>query len=63
MTEILSYHDFFKQLDELMNKISQKARRNGVEITKIDRVVLVGGSVQIPQVQTWIENYFPKNDN
>lgn len=59
LTQILKTHKFFSQLDELMNKIAQKARRNGVEITNIDEVLLVGGSVQIPQVQTWIENYFP----
>ena len=59
LTQILKTHKFFTQLDELMNKILQKARRNGVEITNIEQVLLVGGSVQIPQVQTWIENYFP----
>ena len=59
LTQILKTRKFFSQLDELMNKIAQKARRNGVEITNIDEVLLVGGSVQIPQVQTWIKNYFP----
>ena len=59
LTQILKTHKFFTQLDELMNKITQKARRNGVEITNIDEVLLVGGSVQIPQVQTWVRNYFP----
>lgn len=59
LTQILKTHEFFTQLDELMNKITQKARRNGVEISNIDEVLLVGGSVQIPQVQTWVKNYFP----
>lgn len=58
-SEILSSHEFFTQLDELMNKILQQARRNGVEITNIDNILLVGGSVKIPQVQTWVKNYFP----
>ncbi|VEP18959.1 Molecular chaperone [Hyella patelloides LEGE 07179] len=58
-TEMLSSHEFFSQLDELMNKILQQARRNGVEITNIDNILLVGGSVQIPQVQAWVKNYFP----
>ena len=57
---LLSSRKLFSQLDELLNKIAQQARRSAVEITNIDRVVLVGGSVQLPQVKTWIEERFAK---
>jgi molecular chaperone DnaK (HSP70) len=59
LSEILSFHEFFTQLDELMKKILQQARRNGVEITNINSILLVGGSVKIPQVQSWVKSYFP----
>ena len=57
-TEILSFNKVFSRLDELINKIAQQARRRGVEITNINNVLLVGGSVKIPQVQTWIKQHF-----
>lgn len=57
--KVLRYHELFPQLDELMTKMLQSARRNGVEITNIDNVILVGGTVKIPQVQDWVSGYFP----
>jgi len=58
-SKVLRYHELFPQLDELMTKMLQSARRNGVEITNIDSVVLVGGTVKIPQIQDWVSGYFP----
>ena len=55
---ILSSHELFTQLDELLDNVAQQARRTGVEITSIDSVILVGGSVQIPSVTNWIEARF-----
>ena len=57
--KVLRYYELFPQLDELMAKMLQSARRNGVEITSIDSVVLVGGTVKIPQIQDWVSGYFP----
>jgi molecular chaperone DnaK (HSP70) len=57
--EILQKNQFFDQLDNLMTRVLQQGRRNGVEINDIDAVLLVGGSSQIPAVQNWIEQYFP----
>lgn len=56
--QILKQQQFFEQLDELMTQILQQARRNGIEISDIDGVLLVGGTVQIPSVQNWIKQYF-----
>ena len=55
---ILEQQDFFTRLDELMTQILQRARRNGIEVEDINNVLLVGGTVQIPAVQTWITKYF-----
>jgi molecular chaperone DnaK (HSP70) len=59
--EILRDHQFFEQLDELMTQILQQARRNGIEKEDINKVLLVGGSVQIPAIQEWVKTYFPDN--
>ncbi len=59
--EILTEHKFFEQLDEAMNQVLQQSRRQGVEVANIDAVLLVGGTVQIPSVQSWVEKYFDRN--
>ena len=56
--EILRQQQFFEQLDELMTQVLQQGRRNGIESQDIDAVLLVGGTVQIPAVQTWVRQYF-----
>ncbi|HEY9771442.1 MAG TPA: Hsp70 family protein [Coleofasciculaceae cyanobacterium] len=57
---ILEQQGFFAQLDGLMERVLQQAKRNGIVATDIDSILLVGGSVQIPAVQNWIEQYFDK---
>ena len=57
---ILAEHGFFENLDECMNQVLQQARRQGLEIGDINAVLLVGGTVQIPAVQRWIEQYFDR---
>jgi len=55
---ILREHQFFDKLDDCMTQVLQQARRQGIEISDIDAVLLVGGTVQIPAVQTWVQQYF-----
>ena len=55
---ILKEHQFFQLLDEAMTQVLQQGRRQGVEASDIDAVLLVGGTVQIPAVQTWVQQYF-----
>lgn len=55
---ILEQQGFFTRLDDLMTQVLQQARRNGVENTDIDSILLVGGSVKIPAVQNWVRQYF-----
>ncbi|MBO1349889.1 MAG: Hsp70 family protein [Hormoscilla sp. GUM202] len=59
--EILAQHQFFEQLDEAMNQVLQQARRQGLEVADIDGVLLVGGTVQIPAVQSWVQQYFDRD--
>ena len=55
---ILAEHQFFDNLDECMNQVLQQGRRQGLEIGDIDAVLLVGGTVQIPAVGRWVQQYF-----
>ncbi|WP_421657008.1 Hsp70 family protein [Leptothermofonsia sp. ETS-13] len=56
--EILKQHAFFERLDDCMTQVLQQARRQGLMVEDIDAVLLVGGTVQIPAVQTWVQQYF-----
>ena len=56
--EILRENGFFASLDNSMNQVLQQAKRQGIDISEIDAVLLVGGTVQIPAVQRWIKEYF-----
>ncbi|BAZ47459.1 heat shock protein Hsp70 [Nostoc sp. NIES-4103] len=58
LENILTEHGFFELLDESMTALLQQARRQGVEIADINAVLLVGGTVQLPAVQTWVKQYF-----
>lgn len=55
---ILREHQFFEILDERMAQLLQQGRRAGIEVSDIDAVLLVGGTVQIPAVQNWVKQYF-----
>ncbi len=57
--EILKQNQFFDRLETAMNQVLQQARRQGIDVSEIDAVLLVGGTVQIPAVQTWVQQYFP----
>ncbi|WP_041933651.1 Hsp70 family protein [Gloeothece verrucosa] len=59
--EILRQQQFFAQLDELMTQVLQQGRRNGIEVSDIDAVLLVGGTVQVPSVQKWVREYFEES--
>lgn len=56
--QILSDRQFFAQLDELLGQVLQQGRRQGVEKADIEGVLLVGGTGQIPAVQTWLQGHF-----
>ncbi|MBD2447088.1 Hsp70 family protein [Nostoc sp. FACHB-152] len=58
LENILKEHAFFERLDESMTNLLQQARRQGIELADINAVLLVGGTVQLPAVQTWIKQYF-----
>lgn len=55
---ILAEHQFFDRLDACMTQVLQQARRQGIEVADINAVLLVGGTSQIPAVQTWVQQYF-----
>ncbi len=55
---ILKENGFFDKLHDAMMTLLQQARRYGMEIDDINAVLLVGGTVQLPVIQAWIEQYF-----
>jgi len=57
-TTILQAHQFFERLDESMTQVLRQARRQGLEVSDINAVLLVGGTAQIPAVQDWVKQYF-----
>ncbi|MBE9116036.1 Hsp70 family protein [Lusitaniella coriacea LEGE 07157] len=57
---LLKERNFFQQLDDLMVQVLQRGRLQGIEATDIDAVLLVGGTVRIPAVRTWVEQYFDR---
>ncbi|MGI8502491.1 MAG: Hsp70 family protein [Hassallia sp.] len=61
LESILKEHSFFELLDESMRTLLQQSRRQGIEITDINAVLLVGGTVQLPAVQTWVKQYFSED--
>jgi molecular chaperone DnaK (HSP70) len=58
LENVLKEHAFFELLDESMTTLLQQARRQGIELPDINAVLLVGGTVQLPAVQTWVKQYF-----
>ncbi|MGL5032532.1 MAG: Hsp70 family protein, partial [Microcystaceae cyanobacterium] len=40
------------------NQVLQQGRRSGIEPEAIDRVLLVGGGSQIPDLRDWLKGYF-----
>jgi molecular chaperone DnaK (HSP70) len=59
--QILAQHQFFDRLNNCMTQVLQQSRRQGLEVQDIDAVLLVGGTAQIPAVQTWVQQYFDAN--
>jgi molecular chaperone DnaK (HSP70) len=57
-TTILQEHQFFERLDESMTQVLRQARRQGLEVSDVNAVLLVGGTAQIPAVQNWVKQYF-----
>jgi len=55
---ILTEHRFFERLDDCMAQVLQQAKRQGLTVGDIDAVLLVGGTAQIPAVQTWVQQSF-----
>jgi molecular chaperone DnaK (HSP70) len=61
LTTILKQNEFFDRLEDLMAQVLQQARRNGIEKEEIEAVLLVGGTIQIPAIQTWVKQYFSED--
>jgi molecular chaperone DnaK (HSP70) len=58
LENILKDNGFFDKLHDTMMTLLQQARRQGIELDDIHAVLLVGGTVQLPVVNTWVKQYF-----
>ncbi len=56
---ILQKNQFFTRLDACLEQVLQQGRRQGISLSDIDAVLLVGGTSQIPAVQQWLQRSFP----
>ncbi|MEL6900654.1 MAG: Hsp70 family protein [Cyanobacteria bacterium J06606_4] len=56
--QILTDQGFFARLDNRLDQVMQQAQRQNISAADVDAVLLVGGSAQIPAVQTWIARHF-----
>ena len=58
---ILQERQFFDRLNKSLDQVIQQAKRQGIEISEIGAVLLVGGTSQIPAVQSWAAEQFGAN--
>jgi molecular chaperone DnaK (HSP70) len=58
LAAILTQNQLFERLEDSLAQVLRQARRQGVEPGDIQAVLLVGGTSQIPAVQTWIRERF-----
>lgn len=58
--KILQQQGFFTRLDERVTQVLQQGRRQGVDVEDINAVLLVGGTTQIPAIQTWVKTRFER---
>jgi molecular chaperone DnaK (HSP70) len=58
LEQILRQHQFFERLDDSMMQLLQQARRQGIERSDVNAVLLVGGTAQMPALQQWVQRYF-----
>ena len=57
LDQILTERKFFQRLEQALGEVLQQAR---VELGTIDRVLMVGGTSLMPQVQEWVKGKFDR---
>ncbi len=58
LDQILTDKGLFSQLDDLLKSIKQQVEQQEIDFSMIDAVLLVGGTTQIPAIQSWLSQYF-----
>ncbi|MBD2090008.1 Hsp70 family protein [Microcoleus sp. FACHB-1515] len=56
--QILQQHEFFDRLADSLAQVERQAQRQGLDISDVNAVLLVGGTAQIPSVRAWVEQRF-----
>ncbi|MEM9163848.1 MAG: Hsp70 family protein, partial [Cyanobacteria bacterium P01_F01_bin.4] len=55
---VLQQQGFFERLDDRVTQVLQQVRQQDIELEDLDAVLLVGGTTQIPAIQTWVAQRF-----
>jgi molecular chaperone DnaK (HSP70) len=58
LEQILESKGLFTQLNALLQSINQQIDRQSLSFSNIDAVLLVGGTAQMPAIQSWIAQHF-----
>ncbi len=58
LDQILTDRELFTQLDELLKSINQQVEQQDMSLSSVDAVLLVGGTTQMPALQSWIAQHF-----
>ncbi|NEZ64104.1 Hsp70 family protein [Leptolyngbyaceae cyanobacterium CCMR0082] len=58
LEQVLQKRDFFERLNARVDQVLQQGCRQGIGLDDINAVLLVGGTTQIPAIQTWAKNRF-----
>lgn len=58
LQQLLTQKGFFQQLDSALSELAQQARSQGYTLAEVPRVLVVGGTSQMPAVQNWLHQNF-----
>ncbi|MFM7315263.1 MAG: Hsp70 family protein [Cyanobium sp.] len=59
LEELLRRRGLLRELDALLESVGAAARREGLELGRIDAVLPVGGGSRLPMIRRWIEERLP----
>ncbi len=58
LQQLLAEQGFFAQLDGALQELTQQARQQGYVLGEVPRVLVVGGTSQLPAVRDWLTQKF-----
>jgi molecular chaperone DnaK (HSP70) len=59
LEEILAHHRFYDRLNKCVANLHTQLQRLDLSFANLDAVIVVGGSAQMPAMQSWVKQTFP----